>query len=623
MIGSLALSFRTLAQSPKFTSIPVEEGALGEHYEYNITTDGWWFFAREIVMTDGELPDGIELEDFGNGTGKLSGTPEEAGSFFIELTVRRVSNHSQNDVQSFTLTIDKYEASVTLHDLNTTYDGDAHEVKVTTSPEGLDVEITYNESSAAPTDAGSYHVEATVDDDNYAGSATGTLVINKAPADVTVGTIRKSYNGNPQHATATTTPAGLDLSFTYNGSSEPPTNIGSYNVKATVNDKNYTGSGTGTLIIEEGAANVTLSALNTIYNGSQQSAKVTTSPPGLSVDVTYNGSPSAPIDAGSYTVKATITEPNYSGSATGTMVISKATASIALNNLTATYDGNPKAVAVTTTPDGLNVEVTYNGISAPPVDPGEYTVEAVIREANYKGQTSGKLTIKGGEPGGDNRPVITNLEKHALFYDQGDAGRPITESVIINDFDDTHIYSATIVIDKNYIDGEDRLEYNGSSEQITAEFIASEGTLVLSGMDTRSNYEVALANVLYSNSFMGETQVTQKRLKLTVSDSVNTSLPAHRDINIYVLPELNIVNAFTPNGDGVNDHWNFVNLEAYTIVAISVYNKHGQKVYSCIDRDCAWDGTHRGKELPADAYFYTIDLDNGKRKYEGVVTILR
>lgn len=617
------MSFRTLAQSPQFTSTPVEDGALGEYYEYNITTDGWWFFAREIVMTDGELPDGLELVDYGNGTGKLSGTPDEAGSFPIELTVRRVSNHNQYDVQSFTLTIDKYKATVTLHDLNATYNGDSHEVTVTTSPEDLDVDITYNGSSSAPVDAGSYTVEAVVDDDEYEGSATGTLVINKAHADVEVGTIRRSYNGNPQHATATTTPAGLDVTFTYNGSSTPPTDIGTYNVNATVDDKNYKGSGTGTLIIEEGAANITLDNLNTVYNGSQQSAKVTTSPPGLSYDITYNGSTSAPTNAGSYTVKATITEPNYSGSATGTMIISKATANITLANLTATYDGNPKAVTVTTSPDGLYVEVTYNGIASPPVDPGEYTVEAVVKENNYKGQTSGQLTIKGGGPGGDNRPVITNLEKDALFYDQGDAGRPVTESVIINDFDDTHMQSATIVIDKNYIQGEDRLEYSGSSEFITAEFIADEGTLVLTGRDTRSNYEAALANVLYSNSYMGETQITQKGLKITVSDSTYTSIPVFRDINIYVLPELDLVNAFTPNGDGVNDQWNFVNLEAYTIVAISVYNKHGQKVYSCIDRDCSWDGTHRGKELPADAYFYTIDLDNGKRRYEGTVTILR
>ena len=58
-----------------------------------------------------------------------------------------------------------------------------------------------------------------------------------------------------------------------------------------------------------------------IYDGTPKSVTVTTSPLGLSVSVTYNGSPTAPISDGSYAVVATITNPNYTGSASGTFVI--------------------------------------------------------------------------------------------------------------------------------------------------------------------------------------------------------------------------------------------------------------------------------------------------------------
>jgi cytoskeletal protein CcmA (bactofilin family) len=66
---------------------------------------------------------------------------------------------------------------------------------------------------------------------------------------------------------------------------------------------------------------VTLSGLRIVYDGLPHSAVATTVPPGLAVTVTYNGSSTPPIAPATYEVIATIHDPNYFGSATGTMVI--------------------------------------------------------------------------------------------------------------------------------------------------------------------------------------------------------------------------------------------------------------------------------------------------------------
>ena len=68
--------------------------------------------------------------------------------------------------------------TVTLGNLSQTYDGTARSVTATTTPNGLTVNITYNGSANAPTNAGSYTVIGTINDANYQGSATNTLVIN-------------------------------------------------------------------------------------------------------------------------------------------------------------------------------------------------------------------------------------------------------------------------------------------------------------------------------------------------------------------------------------------------------------------------------------------------------------
>src|SRR6185503_10298695 len=98
------------------------------------------------------------------------------------------------------------------------------------------------------------------------------------------------------------------------------------------------------------AALVSLGGLAAVYDGTPKSATATTSPAGLSVTFTYNGSTTPPTNAGSFLVTATVSDPNYVGSASGTLVISKAPAVVTLSHLLQAYDGSPKPVSVTTGP---------------------------------------------------------------------------------------------------------------------------------------------------------------------------------------------------------------------------------------------------------------------------------
>jgi hypothetical protein len=97
-------------------------------------------------------------------------------------------------------------------------------------------------------------------------------------------------------------------------------------------------------------------------------------PSGLAVTFTYNGSATAPANAGSYAVVGTINDPNYQGSAAGTLVIAQASGSIVLGNLSQTYNGSAKAATATTIPTGLAVSFTYNGSATAPANAGSYAV---------------------------------------------------------------------------------------------------------------------------------------------------------------------------------------------------------------------------------------------------------
>lgn len=262
---------------------------------------------------------------------------------------------------------------------------------------------------------------------NIAGTATSdaaALTVNKGLATVTLGALDSVYNGAPFATTATTVPAGLAVDLTYDGSTTAPTNAGSYAVVATVNDADYTGSAGGTLTIAKALASVTLGNLAQTYTGTPRTVSGGTDPFGLAVAVTYDGGLAAPVNTGSYTVVATVIDLNYFGSATGTLVISRAPATILLDRLVQAYDGTPRTVLVTTTPADLTVNVTYDGGATPPVYPGSYAVVATIDDANYEGSASGTLVI-----------TTTAIVRHAPVLNGGLEGSlqvMLPESISLN-----------------------------------------------------------------------------------------------------------------------------------------------------------------------------------------------
>jgi ELWxxDGT repeat protein len=76
-----------------------------------------------------------------------------------------------------------------------------------------------------------------------------SLSVNTPVTLQNTGTFR--YDGNVHAATATTNPANLNVTVTYNSESTLPLNAGTYEVKATVEDVFYQGEAIGTIVIEK------------------------------------------------------------------------------------------------------------------------------------------------------------------------------------------------------------------------------------------------------------------------------------------------------------------------------------------------------------------------------------
>jgi len=110
--------------------------------------------------------------------------------------------------------------------------------------------------------------------------------------------------------------------------------------------------------------------------------------------------------------------------------------------------------------------------------------------------------------------------------------------------------------------------------------------------------------------------------KLSVS-SPNGCPDYNDDVFVRVFKKVIIPNVFSPNGDGINDTWRIEALVTYPEADVRVFDRYGRNVYQSVGYNSPWDGTSKGKPLPAAAYYYTINLKNGSTPLSGSVTILR
>jgi len=82
-------------------------------------------------------------------------------------------------------------------------------------------------------------------------------------------------------------------------------------------------------------------------------------------------------------------------------------------------------------------------------------------------------------------------------------------------------------------------------------------------------------------------------------------------------------NAFTPNGDGINDTWNIQGLQYFLGCTVLVYTRTGQLVFKSTGYSQPWDGRFGGRNLPVGTYYYVINLKNNSPPIAGYVTIIR
>lgn len=151
------------------------------------------------------------------------------------------------------------------------------------------------------------------------------------------------------------------------------------------------------LVVEKGVLSIVFQGLQQVYDTTPRVVTAQSGVQGVPVLLTYGGATVPPVDAGSYQMVGTVNHPNYTGTGTAVLTVARARLTLSLGGLDQVFDGSPKRVSLTITPNVPVGEplISYDGGPNPPLAEGSYAVEARVLAPNYEGITTGTLRITG------------------------------------------------------------------------------------------------------------------------------------------------------------------------------------------------------------------------------------
>ncbi len=130
-----------------------------------------------------------------------------------------------------------------------------------------------------------------------------------------------------------------------------------------------------------------------------------------------------------------------------------------------------------------------------------------------------------------------------------------------------------------------------------------------------------LSNAMISTPILSGVGIGSYNYVLNVRSAQGCT--ATDSVLITVIPQtqIEIVDLFTPNGDGVNDTWEINFLQNIGVYSIQVFSRGGLEVMQSENYSSDWDGTFKGNALPEGTYYYIIRNDD--KEFKGPLTIKR
>jgi len=247
------------------------------------------------------------------------------------------------------------------------------------------------------------------------------------------------------------------------------------------------------------------------------------------------------------------------------------------------------------------------------------------------------------DPDCDNNGLIfllaeSNITANVVFEWTDPSGSILPDTIAIITVDASGLYSTRVIRRNSGCDASSSLDV--LVDLIDDDELLLPSSAIICPRDPTTSTATLDAGIF--SSF--EWRLEPDQAVLSTSRVFQTSVPGRYEVTIsngltcikdYVTvvedctPRIFAPNAFTPNGDGLNDAFEVFKNPFVTDFSIFIYNRWGELVYHADDIDFAWDGSFRGDSAQTGTYAYiltfssTLDSSSGQVEQHGGVTLIR
>ncbi|MCC2546272.1 cadherin domain-containing protein [Hymenobacter sp. BT175] len=194
-------------------------------------------------------------------------------------------------------------------------------------------------------------------------------------------------------------------------------------------------------------------------------------------------------------------------------------------------------------------------------------------------------------------PALANIESGPLSYAEGDAPKTITSTLTLTDTDSPNLSGATVSITDGYLNGQDVLAFTNQNG-ITGNWVASTGTLTLTGTASVAFYQAALRTVTYQNTNTTNATAGSRTVTFSAKDQANVgSNSVSRTIAVTAAllgaASIPYTEDFETDGEGTryaSNTFNAVNGLAFVRTNLNPFNS-GATTFTGVSGSYRWDGS--------------------------------
>jgi gliding motility-associated-like protein len=508
--------------------------------------------------------------------------------------------------QSQQLTVNKAGQVISFNDLAGSVYGDPDFVLTATSTSGLTVSYVSSNEAVATVDGSSVHITGAGEvvitasqagNENYlpATDISRTLVVGKAAQTISFDPLAVHTYGDPGFDPMATVSSGLSISYT---SSNPDVAVVSGGIIM------ITGAGSAEITASQPGNDNYNAAPDVVQVLTVEKANQSVSFPAMD-PVVYGATPFIPDAEASSGLQITFSSDNTSVAEIVNDYLAVRGAGTAVITASQTGDGNYNP--------GAEVQVTLTVGKAP------LTVTADDKSRAYLEQNPALTFSCEGFVNGDDVSVLDNA---LVPSTEATSASPVgTYAIVLTGGDDNNY---------DLIPEDGILTVTRISQTVT--FVSWPPELLVTKTGALQATASSGLQVLFESTDESRASVSGSTLLGVSRGSVvirayqpgdNNYDAAEATVTVEIISShSNIMNLFTPNNDGYNDHWEITGIESFGTHDIRVFNRWGKLVFSSTSYENDWDGTCDGVALPSAAYYYVIKTADGGT-ITGTVNIVR